>query len=424
MKKTIRLGVLAALCLVQSAYAQENITQKGLRPGQALPALPQLAAYSGQLLILDFWATWCAPCRAMIPKSDSLNQQFQGRAHILPVTYENRQVAAPVLDKVRQGHPAADGAIYSDTQLQSLFPHRSLPHYVWIDARGVVRAFTEAEEINPLAIQAALNGTFPTRQKQDLRVPYRATAPLFTDGNGGPGTSVRYHSLLSGFVPGLSGGLNITRYDPVKGQLFTVRNVPLVWLYRLAYGEGGRWFSPNRIRCASRDSLQMTSELAGQAYDQWLSAGYGYCYELQLPPALTTQAFPILQEEMRRLFPAYQANVERVKTRCLALVRTGKEDLLKSKGGTPRVRILPFSCEMQNADLSRLMVRLDHQYLQLSPLPLVDETGYAGKADLNFKADLSNVAEINAGLKPYGLQLVEKMAGVDLLVIRDHSLTP
>jgi thiol-disulfide isomerase/thioredoxin len=45
-----------------------------------------IADFKGKLLILDFWATWCAPCVSMIPVTDSLQKEFEGKIQILSVT--------------------------------------------------------------------------------------------------------------------------------------------------------------------------------------------------------------------------------------------------------------------------------------------------------------------------------------------------
>jgi thiol-disulfide isomerase/thioredoxin len=414
MKKITILIVLAMLCLNFSLTAQRQPKLKALAIGDPVPASANLGAYQGKLLILDFWATWCAPCRAMVPQADSLNKVFKGQALILPVTYETEKVAGPVLGKLhRPGVKTPE--IFADNRLRFLFPHRTLPHYVWIDPKGVVRAITEAAEVNATVIRAALaTAVFPGEVKVDVQVPYDKEALLLIGGNGGTGNQVRYHSMLSGYIPGIPGGMYISKFDPVRGQTFNIRNVPLVWLFRLAYKDQYRTIMNSRIRILSKDSAAMASP---KRTDQT------YTYELHLPPDLATRAFPIIKSEIERLFPQYDFGMERVKTRCLALVRTGPDSTFIAKGKLPyQVNITPFECTLQNAPLNQLMMRLESQYLQLSPYPLVDETAFQGRVDIHFSANLSKPAEINRGLEPYGLALVEKHTAIDVMVVRDRPL--
>lgn len=39
----------------------------------------QIADYAGSYLVLNFWATWCAPCREEMPSLDKLSAEFSGR---------------------------------------------------------------------------------------------------------------------------------------------------------------------------------------------------------------------------------------------------------------------------------------------------------------------------------------------------------
>lgn len=391
----------------------------GLRLNGKARSAVQLSELRGKLLILDFWATWCAPCRAMVPVMDSLQRVFRDHVLFLPVTYQTEAETGPVLNALQKIKPFNLPGVTGDKALHRLFPHSTLPHYVWIDEKGTLRAITEHGEVTDSHIRRMLlDPDKGLSEKTEEATSYDKTKLLLS---GGADSLLRYRSVLTGFVPGLTGGMDITLPDATHGMRANVRNSPLTWLFRMAYSDHGRWFSGPRMRLLSRDSARMTTRLSGKAFSEWLKAGNGWTYELLVPPALSPNAYRMMQEDVRRLFPQYSVRVEKMRVPCLVLVRTSTTDKLKSAGGRTSVEVGAFSAELRNAPLSWWMKRMEVQFLGEGTLPLVDATGYHQPVDMKLEASMNSVDALNAALARYDLALVRRNAETDLLVVRDNE---
>jgi peroxiredoxin len=81
--------MLAALLIIQPA-AQAD--QAKSAPEFALKDLARrtvkLSDYRGKVVLINFWATWCAPCHAEMPELVKWQKQYEGRGlQIIGITY-------------------------------------------------------------------------------------------------------------------------------------------------------------------------------------------------------------------------------------------------------------------------------------------------------------------------------------------------
>ena len=48
-----------------------------------------LAAYQGEVVVLNLWATWCAPCMEEMPSLMQLQYNFEGRIRVVPISVDS-----------------------------------------------------------------------------------------------------------------------------------------------------------------------------------------------------------------------------------------------------------------------------------------------------------------------------------------------
>lgn len=69
--------------------------------GRALDGhLVSLASYTGKVVVVSFWATWCPPCRKEVPILENIQKAGKGQIQVIAVNIESKEVfrrAAKVL---------------------------------------------------------------------------------------------------------------------------------------------------------------------------------------------------------------------------------------------------------------------------------------------------------------------------------------
>jgi thiol-disulfide isomerase/thioredoxin len=94
----------------------------------------RLASLKGKLLILDFWATWCVPCRLQHPLYEQLRERFGSRGDVIFLEMnsdEDHSVVEPFLTAEKW-----DKAVYFEDGLARLFQVMNIPTTILIDRAG------------------------------------------------------------------------------------------------------------------------------------------------------------------------------------------------------------------------------------------------------------------------------------------------
>lgn len=151
-------------------YALENVTVGALLPEATAQRVggdrESLSQYRGKVLLLDFWATWCAPCIASLPEVERL-QQLLGDQGFQVITISIDETVELVDDfmESRMDLPYVNWFVGEQSELYDDWSIQGVPTYIAVDREGIVRGRTHDVESLYEVILEATGADGETRAK-------------------------------------------------------------------------------------------------------------------------------------------------------------------------------------------------------------------------------------------------------------------
>lgn len=97
-----------------------------------------LASFKGKVILLNFWATWCGPCRAEIPSLVELQQQYKDDLVVLGLSVDDTpEKLLPYAAEFKMNYPVLVGNGREDVQ-DAFGPLFGIPVSVIIGRDGVI----------------------------------------------------------------------------------------------------------------------------------------------------------------------------------------------------------------------------------------------------------------------------------------------
>ena len=101
-----------------------------------------LSQYQGQVVMLNFWASWCVPCRQEMPLLEGIHQKYSKLGFtLIGVNVEPDSAAA---DEVLKKIPVSFPIVYDrESKVSRLYRVSGMPSTVLIDRKGQLRLLHE-----------------------------------------------------------------------------------------------------------------------------------------------------------------------------------------------------------------------------------------------------------------------------------------
>lgn len=344
------------------------------------------SALKGKRVVLEFWATWCAPCVAAIPHINELSEKFKDEPIVfISVTDEDESKVLKFLKK----RPIQTWiALDSDKSTFRDYQVSGIPHTVLVDAKGVIAGITSPDAVKQETIESLLAG-------RSLNLPAKSSGEGLTAGidpvEEGRSAAPIYQVLIRPSDSSRSSGQGAT-------------------------GEGRM----SLIGLSLTGLMSDVFEVAPHQIDAKATLPDGrFDLIANMPPGHEDRLRPDAQSALLTAFALRTRRENRLADVLILKIPDGKQHKLTPtamEDGGRSMSSWNTGIEMTGVHFDYFVETLARRLKQ----PVVNETGVSDRFDINLKWDVdAPEAIIKAVNSDLGLELQPAKRSIEFLVIED-----
>jgi len=140
MKTKLLFGLICLSLLATAVAEQKKIWAKSVIDQKAPQFvvekwLSPIPNRTGKFVLIDFWATWCGPCRKAIPELNGYQKKFADQLVVIGVSDEPEAT----VQKFNDPKIEYSSAIDTKSRMKNALEVKGIPHVILIDPKGIVR---------------------------------------------------------------------------------------------------------------------------------------------------------------------------------------------------------------------------------------------------------------------------------------------
>lgn len=440
MKDTVIKIIIFILTIgaINFSYAQNDRELKvdigNKIPKEVVKIIEESGGKVGKPTIINFWATWCVPCIRELKTLNSILDETN-EINVLSVTYEDEKKVSAFLESDSSFQSNNLTILSSDTLLVKYFPHRLIPHNIWIGEDGIVQYITGGKEIAERNIDLFIKGDqLDVHIKKDA-VEFNMFEPLEVVDN-----DFVYRSVLTKRTPGAPSGFTYSRWgyadDKNIKRVFAFNSLlsTMLWLAVDGGATLSNWY--NTMRIETKDSLRFYSpkyapisfKRSDYKSEQDWRVENTHCFELTLPDYITdTLFFSYMLEDLKRNF---LFEVEKMKDSIpCSVITCDKASFQAPNPSDSTIFILDENgLRAQNVSILYLFQYLNDRlkenlYDTPKDPPFIDKTGGMRiSLTLDFKNGKPRYEDVKKLIcDRYGITITQQIDEYEITIIKDMS---